>query len=118
MSIRFLLKNYRIEKGYTQEAMADTLKISRQQYSNIENGKTIKISSENKKQLSAVLNIPEELMENLDVMVLSKNTETNFPINNTEIVSPTINPTDKLLETVLEQNRVLMQLLEKLSAKL
>jgi transcriptional regulator with XRE-family HTH domain len=117
MRIRYLLKNYRLEKNYTQQHMAETLQMSRQQYSNIENGITNKISSENKQKLSELLDIPENLIENMHGVVYSAHDGNNYTANNDKNSIHT-NTSDRLLESVIAQNKTLTVLLEKLLRKL
>ncbi len=118
MRIRYLLKNYRLEKNYTQQHMAETLQMSRQQYSNIENGITSKISSENKQKLCELLDIPENLIENMHEGVYSNHDRSNYATNNDKNGIHTNNTSDRLLESVIAQNKTLTVLLEKLLRKL
>jgi transcriptional regulator with XRE-family HTH domain len=116
MKIRYQLRNYRLQKHYTQQAMAETIGISRQQYSNIENGKTEKISAENKKKLAELLNMPEELMDSMDVIVYTKNDGEHYSATNTGNINLSNN--EKLIESIIEQNKALTILIQKMSDKL
>lgn len=63
MKRRILLYLSRILKNYTSDYMANQLGITRAQYSNIENGKTNSLKESQKKKISELLNIDEELID-------------------------------------------------------
>ena len=69
------LRKLRISKGYSQEYMAETLKISQKTYSNMENDKS-SISIETLKKIASEYNI--DLMEILsDERVIVQNNNSN-----------------------------------------
>jgi transcriptional regulator with XRE-family HTH domain len=113
MAIRYQLKSYRLSKNYTQQYIADQLFISRQQYCNIENGRTEKISGENKKKLAELLDIPDETIVNMDILVYTKQ-ETGTHNDHT-IKYNDYNA--QLIEGLIEQNKQLMLLLENFTVK-
>lgn len=108
MKRRFLLIIARLKKNYTADFMAEKLGITRNQYSNIENGHTQILKKQHIEKVATLLDIPTELIDT---------TEDKFIFNNSYVVliqgennTQTNNfSNDQLLKIIEQQQEAIKQ---------
>lgn len=107
------IRKIREYRNYTQQHMAEILGISQNAYSKIESGNT-KLSTDRLEDIAKVLDVPYEAILNSDKNI--------FNVDNSQIEKfyiENLHETNvELINSIKEQNQLLIEVLKKLSDKL
>lgn len=109
------IRKIREYRNYTQQHMAEILGISQNAYSKIESGNT-KLSTDRLEDIAKVLDVPYEAILNSEKQI--------FNIENNQIdrfygyIENLQEANSELIQSIKDQNQLLIEVLKKLSDKL